>query len=294
MKEIKLKARAKINLTLDVTGRRENGYHDLRMIMQSISLYDNVFIKKTDKNYIKLKSNIDWLPSDERNIAYKAAMIMKEKFNIKEGIFISLDKKIPVAAGLAGGSTDCAAVLVGINKLFKLGLSKKELMDIGVTLGADVPYCIMRGTVLAEGIGEILTPLPPCPDMHVILLKPSVSVSTAAVYKSLDLPSITEHPDTEGVIECIKNKDKDGIANGLSNVLETVTLELHPQLKEYKERLIKKGAASSLMSGSGPTVFGLFYDKETALKAYKEFKAEGDIKHVILTKIYNTVRKGGK
>ncbi len=293
MKEIKLKARAKINLTLDVIKRRDDGYHDLKMIMQSLSLYDGVLIKKTEKNSIKLKSNIDWLPSDERNIAFKAAKIMKDKFNIKQGIFIELDKRIPVAAGLAGGSTDCAAVLIGINRLFELGLTKKELMEIGVTLGADVPYCIMRGTALSEGIGDILTKLPPCPEMYVILLKPAVSVSTAHVYKNLNLDEIEERPNTEAVIKAIEDNDREGVSKGLSNVLENVTLNMYPELIDYKVRLVKKGASASLMSGSGPTIFGLFYNKEVAEKAYKEFKLEGDIKHVVLTKIYNTSKRSG-
>ena len=293
MKEIRLKARAKINLTLDVLGRRDDGYHDLKMIMQSISLYDSVFIKKTDKNNIKLKSNIDWLPSDERNLAYKACKVMKERFNIKEGIFIEIDKRIPISAGLAGVSSDCATVLFGINNLFNLGLTQKELMDIGLTLGSDVPYCIMRGTALAEGVGDILTPLPPCPDMHVVLLKPAISVSTAVVYNGLNLSEVKERPDTEKVIEAIKNGDRDGISKGLSNVLESVTLSMYPELNDYKKRLMEKGANATLMSGSGPTIFGLFYEKEDALRAYNEFKAEGDIKHVILTKIYNTKKRGG-
>ena len=287
MNEILLKARAKINLTLDVINKRNDGYHNIEMIMQNINLYDKVFVKKIDKDFVKLKSNIDWLPSDERNIAYKAANFMKEKYNLKNGIFINLDKRIPIAAGLAGGSSDCAAVLIAINKIFDLKLSKNELIEIGVRFGADVPYCIMRGTVLAEGIGEKLTRLPNCPYMYVLLLKSSLNVSTSSIYKKLDLENLNfNRPNNKNIIECLYKKDKYGIAYGLSNVLETVTLSLYPNLIEYKKRLLEKGAISCLMSGSGPTIFGLFFDKDTVFKAYKSFKQEGDIRDVILTDIY--------
>ena len=287
--EIILKARAKINLTLDVTGKREDGYHILEMIMQTISLYDKVYVKKIDKPVLRLKSNLDWLPTDERNLAYMAAKLLKEKFQIKQGIFIELDKKIPVAAGLAGGSTDCAAVLIAVNRLFKLGLSKEELMKYGLRLGADVPYCIARGTVLAQGIGEILTPLSQqCPFCYVVLVKLPISVSTAFVYKNLSLQSIQARPNTEKMIQSIEDGDLEGVCSYLCNVLETVTISHYPEIDKVKKRLLQLGAKGSLMSGSGPTVFGLFEEKETAQKAVLQLKEELKIKDVIFTTIFHT------
>lgn len=287
--EIILKARAKINLTLDVTGKREDNYHILEMIMQTISLYDKVYVKKIDKPVLRLKSNLDWLPADERNLAYMAAKLLKEEFQIKQGIFIELDKRIPVAAGLAGGSTDCAAVLIAVNRLFRLGLSKEELMKYGLRLGADVPYCIMRGTVLAQGIGEVLTPLSQqCPFCYVVLVKLPISVSTAFVYKNLSLQSIQSRPNTAKMIQSIENGDLEGVCNYLCNVLETVTISHYPEINKVKKRLLQLGAKGSLMSGSGPTVFGLFKEKETAQKAVLQLKEELKIKDIIFTTIFHT------
>lgn len=291
--EIRLKARAKINLTLDVTGRRTDGYHTIKMIMQTIALYDGVYMKKIKKPGIRLKSNLNWLPADERNLAYKAAQMIKEEFHIEHGIFIELNKRIPVAAGLAGGSTDCAAVLVGMNRLFGLHLSKENLMEYGLRMGADVPYCIMRGTALAQGIGEELTPIrPECPFCYVVLVKIPVSVSTAFVYQHLSLEQLKKHPDTDKMIKAIQNQDLDTIAGGLCNVLETVTIPLHSRIGEIKKRLIELGALGSLMSGSGPTVFGLFREQETAKTAAARLKEELDIRDVIVTAIYHTVQRG--
>ena len=205
MKQIELKALAKINLGLDVLGRRENGYHDVRMVMQSIYLYDEVKLEKTAEPGITTVSNLSFLPTGDGNIAYKAARLLQEEFQIAEGIKITLNKHIPVAAGLAGGSSNAAAVLFGMNRMFRLGLSQKDLMDRGVRLGADVPYCIMRGTVLAEGIGEKLSVLPAMPKCTVLIAKPPVSVSTKVVYEALDAKEITEHPDIDGIIEGLKN-----------------------------------------------------------------------------------------
>lgn len=291
MDYINLKARAKINLTLDVIGRRENGYHDLKMIMQTVALYDGVYIKKIEKETIKLKSNLDWLPNDEKNLAYRGAKLMMEKHKLKGGIFIQLDKKIPVAAGLAGGSADCAAVLVGLNRLFHLELPMEKLMEYGLTLGADIPYCIMRGTALAEGIGEILTELPSCPPCYVVLVKPPVGVSTAYVYQNLKLNLITHHPDTETMLEKIKNQDLMGLGKGLCNVLETVVMPMYPQIGELKEALLKLGALGSLMSGSGPTVFGLFEQKELAEQAAEQIQKEFGIRDVFVTMTFGT-KKG--
>lgn len=288
LNEIILKARAKINLTLDVTGKRQDGYHILEMIMQTVSLYDKVYVKKIDKPVLRLKSNLDWLPTDERNLAYMAAKLLKEEFQIKQGIFIELDKRIPVAAGLAGGSADCAAVLVAVNRLFGLRLSKEELMKYGLRLGADVPYCIVRGTVLAKGIGEILTPIAPqCPFCYVVLIKLPISVSTAFVYKNLSLPEINMHPNTKKMLQAIQNGDLKQICDGLCNVLETVTISHYPEIELVKKRLLQLGAKGSLMSGSGPTVFGIFEKKETAQKAVLQMKEELKIKDIILTTIFH-------
>ena len=198
MNQVELKALAKINLGLDVLGRRENGYHDVRMIMQSIYLYDTVKLTKQKEPGIRVETNLGFLPTGENNIAYKAAKLLIDEFGIDEGIRIRLDKHIPVAAGLAGGSSNAAAVLFGMNRMFGLHLSMEELKERGVKLGADVPYCIMRGTVLAEGIGEELSVLPPMPKCAVLIAKPPVSVSTKAVYEALDSKEITEHPDIDG------------------------------------------------------------------------------------------------
>ena len=270
MKTVTIKAPAKVNLTLDVTGKRPNGYHDLKMIMQTISVFDEIKLSLTEEEKIDLHMNKelpDKIPA-EKNLVYKAAALMKEKFDIKGGFDIELQKSIPAAAGLAGGSSDCAATLIAINEVCELGLTTQELCDIGVKLGADVPFCIRKGTMLSEGIGEILTPLTPFKDVWVVLVKPDISVSTAYVYTHLDLPNLKYHPDTEKAIECIGNGDISGLSNVLSNVLETVTVPEYPVLTEIKEFLVQNGAEGSLMSGSGPTVFGIFKNKEDARRAY--------------------------
>ena len=270
MKTVTIKAPAKVNLTLDDTGKRPNGYHDLKMIMQTISVFDEIKLSLTEEEKIDLHMNKelpDKIPA-EKNLVYKAAALMKEKFDIKGGFDIELQKNIPAAAGLAGGSSDCAATLIAINEVCELGLTTQELCDIGVKLGADVPFCIRKGTMLSEGIGEILTPLTPFKDVWVVLVKPDISVSTAYVYTHLDLPNLKYHPDTDKAIECIDNGDIAGLSNVLSNVLETVTVPEYPVLTEIKEFLVQNGAAGSLMSGSGPTVFGIFKNKEDARRAY--------------------------
>lgn len=287
MDHINLKARAKINLTLDVTGVRDDGYHELKMIMQTVELYDRVYIKKIDKPHVKLKSNLEWLPTDSRNLACRAAEIIRQEYGIKEGVFIELHKSIPVAAGLAGGSSDCAAVLYGMNILFGLKIDRKRMAEIALGLGSDVPYCLMRGTALAEGRGEILTKLDACPVSWVVLAKPPMGLSTAAVYKALDGTEIEAHPDTEAVLEAIREGDLMGVAGNLSNVLEKVSIEMCPMVGQLKERLMQLGSIGSLMSGSGPTVYGLFDDRDKAGAAAERIKAEFGLRDVILTKIYN-------
>lgn len=266
MRQIVLKAYAKINLGLDVIGKRPNGYHDVRMIMQSIGLYDQLTMKKIREDEILLSSNVGTLPNNEQNLVYKAIRLMKTEYNITMGVKADLEKRIPVAAGMAGGSTDCAAALIGMNRLFELGLSLERLMELGAKLGADVPYCIMGGTALAEGIGEILTPLEPIPQCYILIAKPGISVSTRFVYENLEVDKLAYHPDIDGMMERIERGDLTGVTDRLSNVLETVTEKKYPIITKIKNAMKEAGAMNSLMSGSGPTVFGIYADKETAMK----------------------------
>ena len=263
MDKLELKALGKINLGLDVLGRRENGYHDVRMVMQTLYLYDNVTLQK------KSAPGID----------------------IKDGIRIHLDKHIPVAAGMAGGSSNAAAVLYGMNQMFRLGLSQKELMERGVKLGADVPYCIMRGTVLAEGIGEKLTPLPPMPKCQILIAKPPISVSTKMVYEKLDSCEIKEHPDIDGILDGLKNQDLEQVAESMGNVLEKVTVEAYPVIAQIKECMMEAGALGAMMSGSGPTVFGIFRDRRTAKEAFTKVKAQNLAKQIYLANVHNVRRR---
>lgn len=288
MKQIKLNARGKINITLDVIRKREDGYHDLSMIMQTVNLCDNLTINITKTGIVEMTANYSWLPCDERNLVYKAAILMKEKYNIKEGISIHLEKNIPVAAGMAGGSTDCAATLVGIRNLLKIKADDNELMALGKTLGADVPYCILRGTALAEGIGEKLTQLPPFPNSILLIAKPSINVSTATVFGNFDLNKVDKHPDNEKMIELIKNKDLKGICDNMCNVLETVTIANYPIISTLKQAMLDYGSIGSLMSGSGPTVFGFFENYEVALNALKQIRAKYHIKEIYITTVFNT------
>mgnify|MGYP000634581344 CR=1 FL=1 len=290
MDKLELKALGKINLGLDVLGRRENGYHDVRMVMQTLYLYDNVTLQKKSAPGIEIDSNLFYLPNDEDNIAWKAAKLLIDEFDIKDGIRIHLDKHIPVAAGMAGGSSNAAAVLYGMNQMFRLGLSQNELMERGVKLGADVPYCIMRGTALAEGIGEQLTALPPMVKCPILIAKPQISVSTKFVYENLKLDENTVHPDIDRLVEDIRRKDLAAITSDMGNVLETVTIPNYPVIAEIKEHMMEHGAAGAMMSGSGPTVFGLFDDKEKAVAAYEAMQASGLAKQVYLTSIYNNMR----
>ena len=274
MNRITLKAYAKINLGLDVVRRLENGYHEVRMVMQNIDLYDKVNIYRNRTGDIKVKTNLGFLPTGPDNLVYKAAALLKDEFNIKDGVNLDLYKFIPVAAGMAGGSTDAAAVLKGMNKMFDLGLSEQELMDRGAKLGADIPYCIMGGTALAEGIGEVLTKLPDCPSCYVVIGKPPISVSTKYVYEHLVLDENTVHPDIDGIVDSINNGNIYGVADRLSNVLESVTETAYPIIGKIKSRMMDMGALNSIMSGSGPTVFGLFDDLEKANACKEILKTE--------------------
>lgn len=288
MEYIKLKSRAKINLTLDVMAKRDDGYHDLEMIMQTVSLYDSIFIKKAEKDGIVIKTNLYYLPTDERNITFKAAKLIKDEFGIHQGVYIELTKRIPVAAGLAGGSGNCAAVIKGMNRLFDLNLSMDAMMELGARLGSDVPYCLMEGTAFAQGRGEVLTTLVPCPHFYVLLAKPDISVSTAYVYKNLKLDEVNSHPNTKAILKAIASGDKASISKGLCNVLETVTIPYRPIVGDIKKFIEKRGAQGVLMSGSGPTVFALFDEKETAKETAKKVKDKFKIKDVYVTEIYNS------
>ena len=291
MDKLELKALGKINLGLDVLWRRENGYHDVRMVMQTLYLYDQIKMEKTKKPGIELNTNLFYLPVNENNLAYRAADLLMKEFEIKEGVKITLEKHIPVAAGMAGGSSNAATVLFGMNRMFSLGLSQKELMDRGVTLGADVPYCIMRGTVLAEGIGEILTPLPAMPKCHVLIAKPPISVSTKLVYEKLDSHEITEHPDIDGILKGLKERNLKKIASSMGNVLEKVTIEEYPVIEEIKNVMKKSGSLNAMMSGSGPTVFGIFDEKDRAKRAARRIREQQLAKQVYVTGIHNARRK---
>lgn len=283
MKEIKLKAKAKINLGLDVLRKREDGYHEVRMIMQTIPLYDKLTIcTAEDDAQIRVQTNLHFLPVGEDNLVYKAAKLLMDEFQIKQGVEIELVKYIPVAAGMAGGSSDAAATLVGVNKLFELGLSMEELMARGVKIGADVPFCVMRGTALAEGIGEKLTPLPPMPKCHILIAKPGIHVSTKFVYGNLRANELKEHPDIDGQIRALKRGDLSELARLMGNVLETVTIPEYPVIRRIKDTMKEYGALNAMMSGSGPTVFGLFEDEEAAKEAYRVLSGGEDAKQVYL------------
>lgn len=278
MKKVVLKAYGKVNLGLDVVRRRDDGYHEVRMIMQTVGLFDRLELKKTSSDSVTLSANLRFLPVNEQNLVCQAIAAVKKKYSIKSGVEAYLEKRIPIAAGMAGGSSDCAAALRGMNRLFELGLKKEELCEIGAGLGADVPYCVIGGTALAEGIGEKLTKLPPVPDCHILIAKPGVSVSTKTVYENLDVPGLLSHPDITGMISAIENQDLKGITGRMENVLETVTIPRYPVIHEIKEFLLKQGAESALMSGSGPTVFGIFASEEKAQRALSNLRSFEDVK----------------
>lgn len=285
---VTLQAYAKINLGLDVLRKRPDGYHEVKMIMQSISLADTLELKKLPEETIRLINGAEQdnpeVPMDKTNLIYRAIDLIKQKYAISEGIEATLTKRIPVAAGMAGGSTDAAAALKGMNQLFALGLSEQELCELGVTLGADIPYCIMGGTALSEGIGERLTPLPPMPDCWILIAKPPISVSTGFVYGNLKANELTVHPDIDGMTEAIQHNDLHGITSRLGNVLETVTIPAHPEIAVIKDRMLDYGAMQALMSGSGPTVFGIFAEEEQAAEAGTAIQKEGLSGQVYLTK----------
>ena len=282
---MRLRALAKINLGLDILRKREDGYHEVRMIMQTIQMYDVLEMKRVKKPGISLSVNYPYIPSDERNLVYKAAKLLMDEFQVKEGVDIRLEKFIPVAAGMAGGSSDAAAAMVGINHLFKLGLSEKDLMDRAVNIGADVPYCIMRGTALAEGIGEKLTRIAQVPDCYVLIGKPGIGVSTKTAYESLQLDKIQSHPDIDGMIRDIENGNLLAMTDKMGNVFESGIIGKYPVIGEIKDLMEANGALKAMMSGSGPTVFGIFDDREKMEAAAAVLRQRNLAKTVFATEV---------
>lgn len=292
MDKLNYKARAKINLGLDVCRRLENGYHEVKMVMQTVDIYDELeFKKRNDPDIILSVNSRDYLGDLENNLIFKAAKLMREWYNISQGIEIKLRKNIPVAAGMAGGSTDAAATMIAINEMFELGLSKEELMERAVSLGADIPFCILGGTALAQGIGEKLSSLPAPPKASLLVVKPPIMVPTKWVYENLHLDKIEKHPDIDGMIDALKEGNLRGITERMENVMESVTEQAYPIITDIKKMMLGNGALNAVMSGSGPSIFGVFLDEETANTAAvyvdqtlktKEIEAQ-----VMVTEFYN-------
>ena len=292
MDKLNYKARAKINLGLDVCRRLENGYHEVKMVMQTVDIYDELeFKKRNDPDIILSVNSRDYLGDLENNLIFKAAKLMREWYNISQGIEIKLRKNIPVAAGMAGGSTDAAATMIAINEMFELGLSKEELMERAVSLGADIPFCILGGTALAQGIGEKLSSLPAPPKASLLVVKPPIMVPTKWVYENLHLDKLEKHPDIDGMIDALKEGNLRGITERMENVMESVTEQAYPIITDIKKMMLGNGALNAVMSGSGPSIFGVFLDEETANTAAvyvdqtlktKEIEAQ-----VMVTEFYN-------
>lgn len=284
---MRLRALAKINLGLDILGKREDGYHEVRMIMQTIQMYDILELYRKSSPGISLVTNLPYIPCDERNLVYKAARLLMDEFHVEEGLSMKLEKSIPVAAGMAGGSSDAAAAFVGVNKLFRLGLSEQELMERAVKVGADVPYCIMRGTALAEGIGEKLTWIPQVPRCYVLVGKPGVTVSTKMAYETLNLKNILSHPDIDGMIRDIQKGDLYGMVSKMGNVFEPGIIGKYPVIQEIKDLMEEHGALKAMMSGSGPTVFGIFDSAEKMNGAAAVLRESHLAKTVFATEVFN-------
>jgi 4-diphosphocytidyl-2-C-methyl-D-erythritol kinase len=262
------KAPAKINLLLDVLRKREDGYHEVQMVMTMVDLADRLELEEIQGDRIVLSTEAGFIPTDEKNLAFQAARLLKERCGVTKGVYIRLNKRIPVAAGLAGGSSDAAAALRGLNRLWGLGLSLKELEDLGAELGSDVPFCVRGGTALATGRGEKLESVPPPPQCWVILAKPPINVSTADVYGKLRVDEIAEHPSLDNMLKALRDSSFPGVCSALGNVMETVTLRAYPEVLQIKECMAKLGADGVLMSGSGPTVFGLVSKESKAARIY--------------------------
>lgn len=287
MNTVTVKAYAKINLGLDVLRKRADGYHDVCMIMQSLELHDKVTIHKKKDEGIVVRTNLSYLPCNQDNLVYKAAALFIQTQGIKDGLFLELEKYIPVAAGLAGGSSDAAATLIGLNQMYQTGLPLVELQKLGVKLGADVPYCLMLGTALSEGIGEVLTTLPSMPACTILLVKPDISVSTKYVYENLKLNESSLHPDIDSMKKALSNRDLYTLTKTMDNILQSVTVKDYPIISDIKDKMKELGALTSLMSGSGPTVFGIYQNRELAKKALNYFRKHRNYgKQVILTTPY--------
>lgn len=283
MQHTRERAYAKINIGLDVLRRRPDGYHEVKMIMQTVDIYDDLFLEKTSEPGIRLQTDNEELPTNRDNLIYRAAALLMEDKKMTEGVKITLTKRIPIAAGMAGGSSDAAAAMRGLNVLFDMGCSVEELQRLGVKLGADIPYCIVGGTMLSEGIGEILTPLPAPPDVHLVVAKPDINVSTAFVYGNLHVERLQEHPDIDGMVQALSRGDLQGICDRMGNVLETVTVQEYPVIEEIKQVMRKKGALNALMSGSGPTVFGIFTDRKLAESAAEAIARKNLARQIFVT-----------
>ncbi|MDE5952153.1 MAG: 4-(cytidine 5'-diphospho)-2-C-methyl-D-erythritol kinase [Acetatifactor sp.] len=282
------KAYAKINLGLDVVRRLKNGYHEVRMIMQTVGIYD-VLTFTAAQSGIRITTDSGELPVGEDNLIYKAARLLMEESDVSAGVDIHLEKHIPIAAGMAGGSSDAAATLQGLNELFALGMPEERLRQLGVRIGADVPYCIMGGTALAEGIGELLTPLRPAPQCVLLIAKPDIQVSTKYVYEHLDAGNTWQHPDIDGMRCAIENGDLSGVVARLGNVLETVTIEAYPVIDRIKREMVSGGARGSLMSGSGPTVFGIYDSREQARAVRDNLERQGLARELFVTEMQHAV-----
>lgn len=272
MNQIVERAYAKINLALDVIGKRPDGYHDVRMVMQTVHLYDKLTLSKSREPGISLKTNLPFLPGNENNLVYRAIDLFCKTYDIDCGIRTTLEKRIPIAAGLAGGSSDAAAAFRAMNTLFNIHASLEELQALGVKLGADIPYCLMGGTALAEGIGEQLTALPAAPSCSCLIVKPNFHLSTKLVYENLTLDDPTAHPAIDTMLEAIHSNNYKQMTSSIGNILETVSIRLHPEIENIKREMLELGADCSLMSGSGPSVFGLFEHRQVAERAYRKFR----------------------
>ena len=282
------KAYAKINLGLDVLRRREDGYHEVKMIMQTVDIYDVLTFVKAPADVFRLSVDSAQIPDDDNNLVLKAARLLFATAGIEAGVEVTLQKNIPVAAGMAGGSTDAAATLIGLNALYDLRFTTEQLQEIGVKLGADIPYCIMGGTALSQGIGEILRPLPAPPRAHLVIAKPDLMISTKYVYENLHANSLKVHPNIDGMIEALSNRDLIKMCSLMGNVLETVTEKENPIITQIKDLMKEQGATGALMSGSGPTVFGIFTEEEKARNCFQKIQEENLAKQLFLTGFHNT------
>lgn len=263
-------ARAKLNLSIDVLQRRPDGYHDLKMVMQTVELADELYLELREPGYFHAETNLSFLPSDGRNVAIKAAKAFFEEAGIESGVYMKIEKRIPVCAGLGGGSSDAAAVIRALNEMTGSPLGRERLLKVATEAGSDVPFCLVGGTALVEGRGELITPLPPLPDIPVVICMPRFNCQTPALFARLDRIRTRCRPDTEGLVDAVKAGDIQGVARRMYNVFEDV-LDTHgsKEVSEIKRFLLEHGALSTLMSGSGSAVYGIFTDGDEAVKAAK-------------------------